>query len=80
MIVRISNPATEVLRKSTFVVANDLGVQVPAGVEMAPEVHREIEGIIRALRISVNEAAKAALAGLLEREGLMPAGERPAVH
>lgn len=80
MILNVSQPAAEILRKSNFICANDLGVSIPNGIELTPEIRAEIEGLIRAWKISVREAATAALAGILEREGLMAPDARPAVH
>lgn len=80
MIVTVSKPAAEVLRKSTFICANDLGVNIPDSIELKPEVRAEIEGLIRAWKISVQQAATAALAGILEREQLLAPDARHQIH
>jgi hypothetical protein len=80
VIVAISRPAFEVLRRATFLCVSDLGVNIPAGVSLDPAVKAEIEHLVQAWKVSLTQATTAALAGLLEREGLMDSGARPAVH
>lgn len=80
MIITVSKPALEVLRRAQFICVSDLGVSVSAGTDLTPEVTAEIEGLLRTWKLSVREAATAALAGLLELQGLTPQGERPATH
>jgi hypothetical protein len=70
----ISAQARDVLRKSTFIHSGDVGVSVPPGVTLEPAVHAEIESLVRIIREPVNEAARAALAAILEIEGLQAPG------
>lgn len=74
----LSTRAREVLRKSSVVYAGDVGFHIPPGVDLSPDVQKEIETFSRHLAMPVTEAANAVIASLLESEGL-PQRETPAV-
>jgi hypothetical protein len=70
----LSKPAAEVIRRSHFVCVSDLGINVPNEVQVEASVQREIEAYLQAMRIPVHEAATAALAAMIESEGLQSPG------
>lgn len=81
MIVTNISPATiEVLKRGTFICAGDVAVNIPAEVEVRPEVLAEIQEFVRTLQIPVKEAAQTVLAALLESHGLAATESKPAVH
>jgi len=75
----VSKPAADVLRQSMFIYHDDLGVRVPEGVTLTPEIQQEIEAFLRSVRIPVKEAATSVLAAVLEQQGISVDSKR-AVH
>jgi len=66
----LSNSTLSALSKAQFICPGDVGVHIPENILITPQMHGEIEDLLRMLQLPVREAAHCVLASLLEQQGI----------
>jgi len=69
-IIGLSPATLEVLGKARVVYAGDVGVCIPAGVNVPVQVAQEINALVVRLRGPIHDSANAVIAAMMEREGV----------
>lgn len=69
-IIGLSPATLEVLAKAKVFYAGEVGVCIPAGVNVPLQVANEINALVVRLRGPIHDSANAVIAAMMEREGV----------